>query len=494
MLDGHSSSLEHLAQNVSLILLSLCLLPLSTFVVICSYVVRSFLRLGPRIPALHPDRSKTILVTGVGMAKGLALARTFHEAGHRVIGADFEPDGVPVNGRGSTAIDRFYKLPTASGETGMARYIDALLGIVKRERVDVWVSCSSVVSSIEDGEAAEIVEQRTGCRVIQFHARLTETLHEKHSFIQHTASLGLNVPETHQVTTRGAVHKVLNHAGTKRYIMKSVGTDDATRGNLTLLPRPTISETYHHLSGIDISTQKPWVLQQFIVGDEYCTHALVVNSEVKAFVACPSSELLMYYQALPPQSSLSQAMLEYTREFVARTEEPMTGHLSFDFLVEEKKTERGVEKILFPIECNPRAHTAVVLFDGTSREMADAYLSVLKHDRTNGVSLPNGQPETIVSPRSPKGYYWIGHDLVTLVFHPLLHLLRAQISSSDFFRSLVTFLTHLLFWKDGSFESWDPLPWWWLYHVYWPGKFLVAVGQRKWWSRVNVSTTKMFAC
>lgn len=496
MLDKRSSYREHLTQNLSLIFLSLCFLPIDTIFVLCSYVFQFTFRSAPQRRQLPPSQQKTVLVTGVGMAKGLALARMFHAAGHIVIGADFEPDGVPVNGRVSVAIKRFYRLPTAAGALGVARYIDALLSIIGQENVDLWVSCSSVISSVEDGEAAEIVEQRTSCRAIQFHARLTETLHEKHSFIAHTASLGLNTPETHQVSTRGAVHKVLHNASIKRYIMKSVGTDDATRGDLTLLPRPTVSETYHHLSGIEISSKKPWVLQQFIQGEEYCTHALVADGEVKAFVACPSSELLMHYQALPPTSALSESMLQYTKEYVARTSESMTGHLSFDFLVEDRQTDRGVEKILYPIECNPRAHTAVVLFDGCSTAMADAYLSVVPHTRGNfkNGDLLNGHLDPLVLPHSQKGYYWIGHDLVTLLILPFYHLLRGSSDLSSFISSIMTFFHHLFFWKDGSWEAWDPLPWWWLYHVYWLGKFWVAVRERKWWSRVNVSTTKMFGC
>jgi catechol O-methyltransferase len=52
----------------------------------------------------------------------------------------------------------------------------------------------------------------------------------------------------------------------------------------------------------------------------------------------------------------------------------------------------------------------------------------------------------------------------------------------------------LLNWKDGTFEVWDPWPAFWLYHVYWPVQFVLAVVQGKKWSRLNVSTTKMFMC
>ncbi|KAI9807377.1 MAG: hypothetical protein M1833_000121 [Piccolia ochrophora] len=485
-------------RNALLILLSLALLPLGTAILICSYVLRLLL---PRNPQRDRRRSssafypKTILVTGVGMTKGLTLARMFYEAGHDVIGADFEPDGVPVNGRVSRALKKFYRFTPSNTSNGPVSYIDDLLRVVRREKVDLWVSCSGVASAAEDGQAKEVIERRTSCRAIQYDVNLTETLHSKDSFIRHTESLGLKVPETHEVTSRATVHRLLHNAQDKRYIMKSVGVDDASRGDLTLLPRPSVNETYQHVAAIDISQKNPWVLQQFILGNEYCTHALVVDGNVKVFVACPSSELLMHYEPLPPDSTLSKAMLEFTTEFVSRTGQNMTGHLSFDFLVDERMIGKGqgIAMNIYPIECNPRAHTAVVLFKGAESEMTDAYLSAVEPGLQR---LTNGQSHEsprIVVPRWSTGYYWAGHDLVALVLLPLWRCLTGTLALRAMVRDWSTFVEHVFLWRDGTFEFWDPLPWWWLYHVYWPGKFLASLQHGDRWSRINVSTTKMFA-
>ena len=425
------------------------------------------------------------------MSKGLGIARSLHQAGHNVIGADFEPHGVPVSGRFSKSLSKFYALPKPNEEDGSTYYVQDLLRIVRREKVDLWVSCSGVASATDDGQAMEVVQRRTDCKAIQFDVDTTATLHEKHSFIQHTLRLGLPAPETYDVTSRDAVHKVLNHKRSKQYIMKSVGVDDANRGNLTILPRRTLSETYGHVSKMPISNDRPWVLQQFIHGEEYCTHALVINGKIKAFVACSSSELLMHYEALPSTSSLSQAMYKFTSEFAARSDGAMTGHLSFDFLVDEKTTEKGLEKRLYPIECNPRAHTAVILFNGLGAEMAKAYMTALGSNM-NGDS--SGSSTDVVVPRRPAKYYWVGHDVVELVCFPLVQVLMLKMSLLDFLGGCYTFLQHLIFWTDGTFEIWDPLPWWWLYHIYWPGQFLSCILQRRKWSRINVSTTKMFQC
>ncbi|KAF6226796.1 hypothetical protein HO173_012300 [Letharia columbiana] len=536
MLDARSPYRFHFAQNASLVALSLLLLPFSTLLLFASVVARPFLsnedaaRKRIRRSASGGNssfRPKTIIVTGVGMTKGLFLARAFYKAGHNVIGADFEPNGIPVCGRFSKAVRTFYSLPKPNEKSGAAYYIDALLHIVRKEKVDLWVSCSGVASAVEDGQAKEVLERRSDVRCIQFDVLTTQMLHEKDTFIAQTQRIGLPTPETHNVTSRAAVHRVLHESPKtkKQYIMKSVGMDDASRGDMTVLPKRTVSETYNHVSAIPISGKKPWVLQQFIKGREYCTHALIVNNEVKAFVACPSSELLMHYEALPSDSALSCAMLRFTEEFVQRSGSNMTGHLSFDVLVEEVVSEKGAQLALLPIECNPRAHTAVVLFQGQEKAMSEAYLTALT-PQINGTSerpltngSPDAQPDTYapvtptkirpningytrsrpessapVTPANPARYYWLGHDLVTLLLLPLLSLLSGHITISAYLHGCRTFLEHVLLWRDGTFELWDPLPAWWLYHGYWPGQFLAALVERRKWSRVNVSTCKIFGC
>lgn len=305
------------------------------------------------------------------------------------------------------------------------------------------------------------------------------------------------------------MHNVLNDAnrGKKKYIMKTIGVDDAARANaVTVLPKRTLSQTYTHVSRLPISQSTPWILQQYIKGEEYCTHSVVIGGKVKLFVACPSSDLLMHYQALPQDSGLSKAMLHFTEEFARRAGSHFTGHLSFDFMVEEKVTEGSVQKIIYPIECNPRAHTAVALFSGEkgSIDMVDAYLSALDSSSMNGINGTNGHNEShhtesgagsVAFPhRTAPGYYWVGHDIVTLVLHPLLRLLTLKIGVWQFIHHVTTFVNHVLFWKDGTYEIWDPLPWWWLYHVYWPGQFWTCLRNGKKWSRINVSTTKIFEC
>lgn len=464
---------------------------------------------------------KTVLITGVGMTKGLTLARSFWLCGHRVIAADFDIERcsmwMPWRGRVySRSFDKVYSLKRPVIRDGMKEiekaevqieYIAQIYRIVQKESVDLWVSCSSVASAVEDAMVKVALdnmpsEEGPRCACIQFDVPTTSTLHEKSAFVRHTKRLNLPVPETYDVTSHLQVLHFLDRATKKhpckRFILKPVGMDDANRGDMTWLPLPAAEDTERHVRRLPISKDRPWILQQFIRGGkEYCTHSLVVDGEVKVFVACPSAELLMHYTALAHDEPVGEGMLEFTRRFAAAAGKGFTGHLSFDFMTE--KDEEGMTR-LYAIECNPRAHTAVALFGQTGREMrgmVEAYLSAIE-DRTKlGENTPrrkNGVSRLVRPPTDATSRYWVGHDVLTLLVLPVWRLLSWNQRLSELAIGLKRFLKQVLFWKDGTFELWDPWPFVALYHHYWPKAMVTSWWKGERWSRLNVSTTKMFSC
>ncbi|KAF2015884.1 hypothetical protein BU24DRAFT_441362 [Aaosphaeria arxii CBS 175.79] len=490
---------NHIPKNVLLIWLSLICLPFSTILIIVGSFLSKVFGGSRRSPEYEAYSPKTILVTGVSMTKGLTIARTlYRNTPHRIIGADIEPVRFAYSpGRFSKSIEKFYRLDVPDGDD-TDPYVDSLLSVIHRENVDLWISCSSVVAAVEDGEVVRLAEKEMGpsFKAVQFREDSVEMLHAKDAFIDYLKSLDLPVPESHRCTSAAQVQGILAEANQeqygvirrcekKRFILKPIGMDDLARNSMmTQLPLESYQATTKHLASLSVSKENPYILQQFIKGKEYCTHALVVRGRVKLFVACPSSELLMHYSALSPASKLSRAMLLFTERVAKDGGEDFTGHLSFDFLIDGE----GDEFRLWPIECNPRAHTAVVLFENAS-EMAASYLSVF--DRSIEPKTANSNP--VVPRQPPYNYYWIGHDLVTLLIVPLLEFVTGYRSFLSVLRKCASFWFHFFFWKDGTFVAWDPLPFFVLYHVYWPAQFLHSILHDKRWSRINVSTTKIFA-
>lgn len=503
----------HIWKNVLLLLLSLFTAPISATAVLVSLAVsklhhdrnRTFSNEDKKHRAAIRQR-KTILVTGVSMTKGLTIARNLSQhTPHRIIGADIAELSP---GRCSSAVNKYYRLDTPNDDDADP-YIDSILSIIRKEKVDLWISCSSVVAAVEDGQVVRLAEKQAkeqGKRfeAVQFREDVVEKFHEKDKFIDYINSLGLTIPESYRCTSSNDALDILMrelHSNSprsskrgvvatrlvgKKFIMKPIGVDDKARNNMmTLLPFPTVEATTKYIRSLNISTSNPFQLQQFIKGKEYCTHALVVRGKVKAFTACPSLELLMHYEPLSASSNLSKEMLRFTERVCEDGGESFSGHLSFDFIVETEDARKDI--ILYPIESNPRAHTAVILFEKTP-EMAEAYLSIF-----DGSKAEDSRKSSPVFPRTPThSYYWFGHDLVSFAILPVLDLLFGHGSWAQVVNGLAVFWQHLIYWKEGTLTLEDPWPFFVLYHVYWPARFAESLLKKKAWSRINVSTTKMF--
>lgn len=495
------TSLLHSARDLALVTLSLCLLPFSVATICLAYIARflGLIRIPNPRPLTHDGRQPRILVTGVSMAKGLFLARSFFLGGCTVLAADFELGGAPVCGRFSSAVTQFYTLEDPNGPNGSSAYIEQVLDLVEQEEVDIWISCSGVSSAIADAILMERIEAETKCRAFQFNESATRSLDDKYQFMNQTKEFGLMYPRWYWLDTREAIKDVVHKIEKNRmagaasddyWIVKNVGVDDRTRGALPLLNSSDSARMIEVTGALEYNSRTSWIMQHYIDGgEEYCTHSVVVNGQVMAFVACPSSSILLHYRLVDPTSALSDAMLKFTKRYSERMFHKygaFTGHLSFDFIVKTTATEEGVKKVLVPIECNPRCHTATIQFRGTEEALTSAYLSVLTG--TEGVT-------DVLFPMASQreaSHYWMAHDLVVLYLLPILRYCTGSLRLEAMFRIHLDFWRHVFTWKDPTFEWWDPLPWLIMNHVYWPARLCSASWNGTRWSQLNISTTKIF--
>ncbi|KAL4949350.1 hypothetical protein BDW69DRAFT_202907 [Aspergillus filifer] len=545
-----------LVEDTGLLLLSFFFLPITATITLGSLVLSRRIELTwSELCPLPPRRgpTTTILVTGVSMTKGLVIARLLakHAAksnsSYHIIGADIEPVPFTSPGRYTRAISKFYRLDGGNS----IYYKQSLLEIIRKERVNLWISCSGVTHELDDGAVAELAKEQAETEEHRFHAiqlpaPIVEKLHSKDSFIKYIASLGLPHPISHLCTSAGQVENLLsNYAeenmrrvkvakAERRFILKPLGVDDKKRdqflNSASLLPLASPEETRAYLSSQElahsINPDSPILLQEFIRGPEYATHALVINGALQAFTAVESSSMLMHYTALPPTTLAYPQMLDFTNKIVSNLVEQygadsVNGHLSFDFIQREAGDGFVVDDMdeeagLYAIECNPRVHTAVVLFS-EDRGLAGRYISAIEG---NGTVDANGTISTeCINPkleesgpisRPPKSYHWLGHNLITLLIYPPISLLPPMLKdwlSCFHIRSLIqevrrkrrVFLASLLDFnfegkesRDAVWDFWDPLPFLVLYHLYWPVRFAGCILAGRGWSRVNVSTGKMF--
>src|SRR5689334_6940856 len=166
------------------------------------------------MPRTTTDSPRTILISGGKMTKALALARSFHAAGHRVIlveSAKYRFTGHRL----SRSVDRFHVVP----EPHEAGYAEALLEVVRREHVDVYVPVSSPAASVPDADARALLDGV--CEVIHVDSRMVRNLDDKVRFARAATTLGLRVPDSHHITDIRQIEDFEFPPG-RSYILKRV--------------------------------------------------------------------------------------------------------------------------------------------------------------------------------------------------------------------------------------------------------------------------------
>lgn len=388
-------------KSIPFALAALVTLPISLFIYLFTWIVASLSR---------PRRAKrsglTILVSGGRTSKALVHVRQFSRAGHRVILVEEESHWFCAS-RYSNCVERFYTLPDPL--QSQVQYTASLLRIVLKERVDIFVPCCGVATTICDGIAKAELEKH--CTVLQFDEETGRKLDMKDAFMYACEVNGLAIPKTITVHSPLDVMKYDFSADPvgRKYIMKCIGVDDRTRNDLTKYPYEPKNRMLNHLQSLNITAENPYILQEFLDGKEYCCQSIAYKGVIRTFSACASSDVLMNYKHIPPlpasdpratrESIISQEMLDFATAFSAKLN--LTGPIAFDFIT----TSDGR---LLPIEANPRTHTANTNFYG-SRGYEMAYTK-LAHNSNQAYHWP------IFPNFDTRPTYWIGHELYNLLF------------------------------------------------------------------------------
>lgn len=427
--------------TLTLLLLVLPLnLTLTTIALIRSILFKPF---QTRQVATNPQ---TILISGGKMTKALQLARSFHQAGHRVILIETHKYWLTGH-RYSWAVDRFYTVPNPQSP----EYPQALLDIVRWEGVDVYVPVCSPVASYYDAEIQTVLAPY--CSVMHVDVEMLQRLDDKYEFATDAQTLGLRVPKSSKITNPQQVIDFDFTNEPRKYIIKSIAYDSIRRLDLTKLPCATPAETAAFVKSLPISERNPWVMQEFIPGQEYCTHSTVRDGHLQLHCCCESSAFQVNYQ------QIDQPEIEdWIRTFAGSLK--LTGQVSLDFMKADDDGE------IYAIECNPRTHSAITMFYNHP-DVAQAYLQSAALAQTVQ-PLPTSRPT-----------YWIYHEIWRLVTNlSSLKLTQQRLNT-------------ILAGKDAIFDWNDPLPFLMVHH--WQISLLLLGNLRnpKQWIRIDFNIGKL---
>ncbi|MEL6160797.1 MAG: ATP-grasp enzyme [Cyanobacteria bacterium J06627_32] len=399
---------------------------------------------------------KTVLISGGKMTKSLQLARSFHGVGHRVVLIETHKYWL-VGHRFSQAVDKFYTVPDPSDPV----YAEALLEIVKREQVDMYVPVCSPVASHYDAQAANLLADH--CEVMHVSPERIDLLDDKYQFAKTAESFGLSIPKSYRITHPNQVIEFDFSSESRPYILKSIPYDSVRRLDLTKLPCQTPEATARFVRSLPISEKTPWIMQEFIAGKEYCTHSTLRNGELRMHCCCESSAFQVNYENVE-----KPAIEDWVRTFASGLN--LTGQASFDFI------EANEDSQVYAIECNPRTHSAITMFYNQPA-VAAAYLGdEAPRDNIAGAKVLSLPVQPLPSSRPT---YWIYHE----VWRLLTHFLSPPATLAR--------LRTIFQGKDAIFDWRDPLPFLMVHHWQIPLLLLRDLRQLKGWIRIDFNIGKL---
>lgn len=381
---------------------------------------------------------RTVLISGGKMTKALQLARSFHAAGHRVVlveSAKYRWTGH----RFSRAVDRFHVVPepTAPG------FADALLDVVRREGVDVFVPVSSPASSVPEADARKLLDGV--CEVVHVDPATVRMVDDKVEFAAFAASLGLRVPDSHRITDARQIEE-FDFVPGRSYILKRIAYNPVGRMDLTPLTCETPERNAAFAQSLGITADDPWVLQEFIAGREYCTHGTVRDGRLQVYGCCESSAFQINYAHVDKPE-----ILDWVERFASALN--VTGQLSFDFI-------EAADGHVYAIECNPRTHSAITMFYDHP-DLAAAYLD-------------DGHP--MITPTvTARPTYWLYHEVWRLLTRPgRLRRLRTLATGTD-----------------AILARWDPWPFFAVHHLQMPSQLWRNLRRGSGWTRMDFNIGKL---
>ena len=464
-------------RRIVVLFVTLSCLPVSIFLLLANYFLL-YLNVPwsdrRRISSTPGFRPRRILITGIDTPQGLRIARAFHETGHHVLGIGHQFGLLPIPARLSFAVHEFHSLHFTP-----STYVKDLVRIIAGRGLDLWIDCGHELDPATQVEALSVIEQATPCSCFALRHHDISHFKTKEHFLTYLHSLGFPTPETHRVNSRDEVHNLMNRAQRqRRYVLYNPEkTAVNTAQGRTILPRSSLSQTYHTISQIPISQTSPFQLEQdFTELDRYKTCAIIVRGQVKAFVATTRSKHGSL-RLLDSNSSLTKSMVRFVQNIANKQSRDFDSHLCIDFCAEERITPTGVEITILPIDFSTSAHVSLLGFTGLqgSVQLTNAYLAALdpaeEFDRLPSNAILFG-PETPTrnSPKLPPNCTSIYNtcELVGTLLYSIMNLILFRLYASELAGIVVDTVTQMAHGSDDLYCFWDPAPFWWSYQIHTP--------------------------
>ncbi|MFP6638818.1 MAG: ATP-grasp domain-containing protein [Myxococcota bacterium] len=277
-----------------------------------------------------------ILLTSVRLPHALGVIRNLGRAGHEVYATD--------TFRTSPGLASKYvkkAIITASPTFETLRFIEELEEIIREHEIDMLLPCFEEVFYI--AKHREQLSALTHVMTPSFEA--LAQLHNKESFADLTRSLSLPIPATRTVTSAEDLRQATEEF--PEFFARAA----FSRGGVELFTNAGPLAGNIDLKDVHPSAESPWVVQEFVHGEDICSFSLANQGEIVAHSSYRHPLTIEHAGGIVFESIDEPRSLEIAQIYARET--GFHGCVSFDYL----KTEEDLSMV----ECNPRPCAGVTL-------------------------------------------------------------------------------------------------------------------------------------
>jgi predicted ATP-grasp superfamily ATP-dependent carboligase len=277
-----------------------------------------------------------VLVTSSRMPFALGMIRRLAEAGHEVLAAD---DSELAPGSHSRYVSQRLVTPSPRDET--EAFVDEVERIATEGSVDV------IVPAFEEAFYLSIRHERLANVASLFFSPFATLapLHDKASFERTARRLGLPMAATVIASSEEELRAALERF--PRYFARAA----FSRGGVSLLTNTGPLAGALDPADCHPTPQNPWLVQEFVDGETFCTYSTVHNGRITAHCAYEIPRQWKHSTGIQFVASDGAETLALAEEITRDCD--YTGQISFDFIASPDGP--------MLVECNPRATDGVLL-------------------------------------------------------------------------------------------------------------------------------------
>lgn len=273
---------------------------------------------------------KTILLTGARSYITLDIAREFYKKGYRVIASDTHKMNVCNY---SNCIAKYFVTP--SPRFKKQAFIEKIIDIIKSEKIDLIIPTGEETFYL--AEHKELLPASLFCNSLQH----LLPLHDKAQFMDLLTSMGFKIPKTHKVDSE---QELMNIPIQEPYALKAVYSRASQKVFKVIPPMSP--------PNITIENSNPWIAQEWIEGERYCSYSICHEGQVKALSIYPVEFAINGTSCLTFRHINHPEIINWIVELTKKLH--YTGQMGLDFIIRDNE--------LYAIECNPRATSGIHLF------------------------------------------------------------------------------------------------------------------------------------